>query len=82
MRFTARVSTQEDFDRWVAETNESATELSTAEYEKLLEPSENHPVALYANPGPDIYSNILSKYAGSHGGSHGSTTEYPEHEGH
>lgn len=78
MRFNARVSTKEDFDKWVQETTLSPAELNTAEYEKLLEPSEKHPVAYYANPGPDLYSTILGKYAGSH--QH--NTGYAEHEGH
>lgn len=66
MRFTARVSSSEDFDEWVYETKQSADHLSTSEYEKLLEPSENHPTAFYSRPDPKIYSTILSKYAGSH----------------
>ncbi|HTE21896.1 MAG TPA: COX aromatic rich motif-containing protein [Candidatus Limnocylindria bacterium] len=75
MRFITRVSTQDDFDTWAHETKQSPTELSTPEYKNLLEPSENHPVASYKDPDPNLYSTILSKYAGSHGGSHGSHTQ-------
>lgn len=78
MRFNTRISTQEDFDKWVAEIGTSANILNTSEYEKLLQPSLNHPAAFYANPAPALYSNILSKYTGAH--EHGS--DPTEHEGH
>lgn len=66
MRFTTRVSTREHFDQWVYDTSLSPIELSAAEYDRLLEPSKDNQAAFFSNPGPDRYSNILSKYAGSH----------------
>jgi len=75
MRFTTRVSAQDDFDTWVAKTKQSPAELSTPEYKKLLGPSENHPATFYKDPDPSLYSTILSKYAGSHGGSHDHQTQ-------
>ncbi|MDQ3123501.1 MAG: COX aromatic rich motif-containing protein [bacterium] len=78
MRFNTRVSTKEDFDKWVQDTAVSSEELNSSEYERLLEPSENHPAAFYSKPGPEIYSNILSKYAGGHE----QNTETGEHTGH
>lgn len=85
MRFVTRVSTQADFDKWVGHTLQSPFELTDLEYAKLLTPSEDNPPAFYSNPGAELYGNILSKYGGSHGGSHGhqaEVVEYGEHEGH
>lgn len=76
MRFTTRVSSEEDFDAWVADVQQSPLSLSEAEYEKLLEPSENHEPTFYAHPAPDLYSTIVGKYNSGH--EHGGS----EHEGH
>lgn len=73
MRFTTRVSSQEDFDAWVAETQQSADYLSDTEYARLLKPSENNEPAFYANPTPDLFTTIVSKYSSSH--QHGSEHE-------
>lgn len=62
MRFTARVSSQQDFDAWIKEAKHTQTVLDTAEYQKLLEPSENNKTALYSNPDPDLFNIIVSKY--------------------
>jgi len=82
MRFTTRVSSRADFDEWTAALQGSLLELNTAEYKKLLEPTESHPMATYKNPDPNLYTTILSKYAGSHGGSHGQHTQSPDNEEH
>ncbi len=66
MRFNTRVSTPEEFDAWVRQVQSSPTALTSEEYQQLLAPSEKHPVMLFANPDPDLYSTILSRYTGSH----------------
>lgn len=73
MRFTTRVSTQEDFEAWVEETKQSGVKLDDAEYARLLEPSENNEPAFYASASPNLYSQIVSKYNGGHG--HGGEDE-------
>jgi cytochrome o ubiquinol oxidase subunit 2 len=70
MRFTTRVSTQNDFDTWVNKTKLVPGALTADEYAKLLKPSENNKTAVYADHDPKLFSTILSKYAGSHGGAH------------
>lgn len=75
MKFTTRVSSDEDFAAWVAETKQSPQFLDDAEYERLLEPSEYDEPVFYANAVPDLYDTIVSKYNNNH--THGS-----EHEGH
>lgn len=66
MRFTTRVSSRVDFDLWVDEMSQSTAVLDAAEYKKLLKPSEDHAVVTYRDPYQGLYSNIISKYAGSH----------------
>ncbi len=75
MTFTARVSSQADFDAWVTETKRSPVSLTDAEYKKLLEPSENVKPAFYKNPNPGLFKSIVSKYSEGH--QYGS-----DHEGH
>jgi cytochrome o ubiquinol oxidase subunit II len=77
MRFKTHVGTQVEFERWVAQTKLSPHRLDSTEYENLLKPSEsNHPI-FYASHDSKIYSTILGKYTGSHGGhgSHGAPSQ-------
>ena len=62
MTFTARVSSQADFDAWVKKTQQSQQKLSSAVYDELAKPSENNPVAFYAPVSHDLFSNIIMKY--------------------
>lgn len=66
MKFTARASSMQDFNHWVQEVKLSNNTLDTANYEKLLKPSEDNPVALYSQAESDLYDKMLMKYAGSH----------------
>jgi len=76
MKFIARASSREDFNRWVEEVRASSEVLDSTEYAKLLRPSEDNPTALYSKADSDLYARILMKYKGSqdpepaeHGGS-------------
>lgn len=71
MKFTTRVSSQQDFDSWVKEVRGKANPLNQASYQALLKPSEANPVALYSSTPNDLYGTVLAKYSGSHGGHHG-----------
>jgi cytochrome o ubiquinol oxidase subunit 2 len=66
MKFTARVSSATDFNLWVRDVRQSKHVLDSASYDALLKPSENNPVALYANYQSDLYDKVTEKYAGSH----------------
>ena len=80
MKFTARVSTKGDFDQWVSETAGKSPELDIAEYERLLNPSENNSVAAYRSPtNLVLFDNLLKKYSGSH--THNDATEHTENGG-
>lgn len=73
MRFTARVSSEEDFAAWIDEIRQSPLQLNAAEYEKLVKPSENHEPTFYSSPAPNLYQTIVSKYNNGHqhGGENG-----------
>ncbi len=62
MTFTAKSSTQEDFDDWVASVKQSPKELTFDEYLKLVEPSEYVPVALYVLKDDVLFENIIAQY--------------------
>lgn len=66
MRFTARASSQQEFNDWVLEVQKNPTSLTALEYDKLLKPSEDTPVTLYSKPDANLYDKMLMKYAGSH----------------
>lgn len=81
MKFTARASSKEDFDRWVLEVQRSQDKLDAAEYKKLLNPSENNPAAFFATVQTDLYAKMLTKYSGSH--NHKSeSTDHDTEQGH
>ncbi len=66
MKFTARASSSQDFDQWVSYAQEVPGVLDSAEYKKLLVPSENNPVAFYSAVNKTLYAKVLSKYSASH----------------
>lgn len=66
MKFIARASSMESFELWVQQTKQSAEILDSAEYQKLLEPSENNQAAFYSSPESGLYNKVIMKYIGSH----------------
>ncbi|MEO7905256.1 MAG: ubiquinol oxidase subunit II, partial [Candidatus Saccharimonadales bacterium] len=62
MKFTARASSEVDFNRWIAETKQKPLSLTTAEYLQLAEKSKNNPPAYYSSAQPDLYDTIVMKY--------------------
>lgn len=73
MQFTARASSTEDFNSWVQQVKRSSDVLDASGYEKLLSPSQNNPATLYSRAESDLYSRLVRRYSGSHGGH----MEYP-----
>ncbi len=61
MTFTAKSSSQEDFDAWVSSAQSSAA-LSSDEYEQLVKPTSYHPVALYTLQDESLFDTIVMKY--------------------
>ncbi|HDS0962164.1 TPA: ubiquinol oxidase subunit II, partial [Pseudomonas putida] len=68
MKFKATATSQEDFDKWVAEVKQSPKKLDKAEYAALAKPSENNPVALYSEASPEQFQLIVDKYEGMNRG--------------
>ena len=66
MKFTARASSQQNFDDWVLQVKQSPSVLDVVEYERLLKPSENNPVVYYSKADVDLYDTVVMKYMGSH----------------
>lgn len=69
MKFTARATSQAEFDKWVDDTRETSNALNEFEYKELVKPSENNAVTVYSSVQADLYANMLMKYMGSHGNS-------------
>ncbi|HSX34403.1 MAG TPA: COX aromatic rich motif-containing protein [Candidatus Saccharimonadales bacterium] len=66
MKFTARASSQADFNEWVTGAQQSKDVLDWPEYQKLLQPTENNKAAVYSSTEQDMYGTVLMKYMGSH----------------
>lgn len=62
MKFTAEVSTAEDFDAWIQQARKSKDKLSQTTYEQLAEPSRDNPRATYQLAAPELYDTVLMKY--------------------
>lgn len=60
MKFTARASSQADYDKWVASIKQSATPRLTIDgYKVLAQPSENNPAAYYSSASPDLFETVI-----------------------
>lgn len=63
MIFTAKSTSQSDFNAWVASVKASSSTLTLADYNNdLMPPSTDNPVALYGSVDPNLYDTILMKY--------------------
>lgn len=80
MRFTTRVSSRADFNIWASDIAMNSEVLDEAEYQRLLEPSENEEVATYSSPtNIELFDALVKKYAGTH--KHGAEAENEENGG-
>jgi cytochrome o ubiquinol oxidase subunit 2 len=62
MRFTARASTEADFNAWVKTVKESSKHLTNKEYDMLAQPSDKFPVTVYASTATNLYNSIVMKF--------------------
>ncbi|HEV2613305.1 MAG TPA: ubiquinol oxidase subunit II [Gammaproteobacteria bacterium] len=64
MMFTARATSQADFDAWVKSVQQSKSNqrLSKEAYKQLEQPSENNPVATYSSVTNDLFNNVIMSY--------------------
>jgi cytochrome o ubiquinol oxidase subunit 2 len=70
MKFTARVTSSDDFNTWVHDTKRSSTILDENSYSDLLKPSQNNPVQYFAYVDSSLFNAAIDKYMGSHAGHH------------
>ena len=66
MKFTARVSSQTDFNNWIKEVQSSSNNFDSKDYTELLVPSEYNKAMTYSTNESDIYSKVTDKYTKSH----------------
>lgn len=64
MTFTAKASSQQDFNNWVKSAKKSPNHLSFKAYNQLAKPSLNNPASYYASTTPKLYDIIIMKYMG------------------
>lgn len=62
MTFLANATTDTDFAKWVAISQASPKHMTMDEYNGLVKPSENNPVATYQLSQSDLFDQILMKY--------------------
>lgn len=62
MIFTARASTEQDFNQWVQSVQNSSQSLNLEEYNQLALPSQNNPVVNYQLTDDHLFETIIMKY--------------------
>lgn len=63
MTFTAKSSSQADFEDWLAHVKKSSLQLNRRAYDALIAPSIEHPVELYAKVEKNLFHQVIVKYA-------------------
>jgi cytochrome o ubiquinol oxidase subunit 2 len=62
MTFLAKSTSQEDFEKWVADVKGSSLKLTQDVYDELTKASEDHPVTLYSQVEEKLFNKIVMKY--------------------
>lgn len=62
MVFTAKACSEAEFNQWVGGVKQSDKKLDAAEYEKLVKPSQYHPVTFYLLKEQGLFDHVLMKY--------------------
>lgn len=61
MKFTARASSQDEFNQWVAHVKQSPEVLTAGVYSQLAKPSENNAVEYFSSTEKGLFDNIVMK---------------------
>lgn len=69
MRFTAKVTSEEDFEQWVEGVKASGQVLTDAEYDRLIEKTRDHEVEYFSSIDPLQFKNIIESFIGAQNGS-------------
>ena len=62
MVFTAKSTTQAEFDQWVSQVKQSPKQLTLESYKQVLQQSENNPAEYFQLLQVDLFDRILMKY--------------------
>ena len=62
MKFTAKASSQADFETWLKTVQQADVNLAKADYDKLAQPSKNNVVSTYSAVERNLYGLVLQKY--------------------
>jgi len=62
MNFTAKSTSQDDFNNWVRNVKQSPNKLSFSQYNTLAQPSTNNPPVYYSSKEAYLYNTIVMKY--------------------
>ncbi|HHA2515303.1 ubiquinol oxidase subunit II [Stenotrophomonas maltophilia] len=64
MKFIATSSSNEDFDRWVAEVRSAPDALSFTQFKALAAPSKNAPVQHFSSVEPLLFKKVIDQFIG------------------
>ncbi|MGF6417587.1 cytochrome o ubiquinol oxidase subunit 2 [Stenotrophomonas sp. AN71] len=64
MKFIATASSNEDFERWVAEVRSAPDALSFAQFKALAAPSKNAPVQHFSSVEPLLFKKVIDQFIG------------------
>nr|WP_181907457.1 ubiquinol oxidase subunit II [Cohnella lupini] len=79
MQFTAKATSQEEFDAWVKEVKGSSPALTNEGYEQLAKPGVSD-VETFSSIPAGLFERIVTKYGGhDHGGTGGESSTEHEH---
>ncbi len=62
MHFITRVSSEEDYEKWIESAKKSTNVLSWEKYEALAAPSKDSPVEIYQLNDDQLFNQIMMKY--------------------
>lgn len=71
MKFTARASTETEFQRWINDVKRGDARLTQQAYDALAQPSANAPKMLFASNDAAIYRSVINTYMSHGSGEHG-----------
>jgi cytochrome o ubiquinol oxidase subunit 2 len=62
MKFTAKATSQREFERWIDQVKHSPHKLTFEEYNKLAQPSEDTPPLFYNSTEKDLFTTIMMRF--------------------
>lgn len=62
MTFTARVSSEKDFAKWIREIKNTPQQLTPVVYEQLAKPSKDNPQEFFSMVSPDLFNQVIMKF--------------------